>query len=59
MIEPWLEIEAPTEKDIKEWFKKLDLNYKDAYFGSADVVYREVYNIDILKLSSLKFNDRE
>jgi adenylate cyclase, class 2 len=59
LIDPWLEIEAPTEKDIKEWFKKLGLDYKEAYFGSADVVYKEVYNIDILKLSNLLFNDRE
>jgi len=59
LIDPWLEIEAPSEKDIKKWFKKLGLDYKKAYFGSADIVYREVYNIDILKLSNLLFDDRK
>jgi adenylate cyclase class 2 len=57
MIDPWLEIEAPTQEEVKEWFKKLKLDYNDAFIGSADVVYSGVYNIDILLLNTLTFNE--
>lgn len=53
MVDPWLEIEGPSEKIVKDWFKKLDLDYKDAYYGSSDIVYRDVYNIDIHLLNTL------
>jgi adenylate cyclase, class 2 len=53
MVDPWLEIEGPNEKTIKEWFKKLGLDYKKAYYGSSDIVYRDVYNLDIHLLNTL------
>jgi len=55
-IDPYLEIEAPSEKKVKEYFKKLDLDYKKAVFGSVDILYRDLYGIEILGLDKLTFN---
>lgn len=55
LIDPWLEIEASSEKEVKEYFEKLGLDYSQAKFGSADVVYKDVYGIEILGRESLLF----
>ena len=55
-IDPYIEIEAPTEKDVINAFKLLGLNYSQAMFGSSDIVYRRIYGIDILKRKRLLFS---
>lgn len=56
MIDPWLEIEGPNEEQVRSFFRIMDLDYSQAMFGSADIVYREIYNIDILKMKKLTFS---
>lgn len=58
MIDPYLEIEAKDEESVRAWFKKLDLDFSKAYFGSSDIVYEEVYNIDIKSMPKLLFKNR-
>jgi adenylate cyclase class 2 len=58
VIDPYIEIEAKNEEKVKEWFEKLDLDFNKAYFGSSDIVYKEVYNIDIISMPVLIFNDK-
>lgn len=55
LIDPWLEIEGPNKKIIKNFFAKLELDFSKAMFGPADVVYREIYGIDILVKPILVF----
>jgi adenylate cyclase, class 2 len=57
LIDPYLEIEASSEEQVKKYFEMLDLNYADASFGSADILYRDVYGIEILGRESLTFED--
>jgi len=59
MIDPWLEIEVNPETVIKDFFKKLGLDYSKAYFGSADVVYRKVYHLEILGRPQLTFETKK
>lgn len=54
-IDPWLEIESTSENKVKEAAKLLGFDMKNAYFGSADIVYREVYGIEILDMEKLTF----
>jgi adenylate cyclase class 2 len=56
LIDPWLEIEAPTEEEVKQYFEVLGLNFNEAVFGSADIVYRDFYGIEILGRPTLLFN---
>lgn len=58
MIDPYLEIEAEDEKTVREWFDKLELDFSQAYFGSSDIVYEEVYKIDIKSMPKLLFNTK-
>jgi len=58
MIDSYLEIEAKNEKTVKEWFEKLGLDFSKAYFGSSDIVYKEVYNIDIKLMPELLFKNK-
>lgn len=44
-LEPWLEIEAGTEKMLKKYAKKLGFVWDEGVFGSADYVYAQVYKI--------------
>lgn len=42
-LEPWLEIEAESQDLVREYAEKLGFDWKDAYFGGADVPYAEAY----------------
>lgn len=55
LIDPWIEIEAPNEELVKIYAQKLGFNYSQAVFGSADIVYRDFYQIEVLGRPSLKF----
>ncbi len=56
MIDPFLEIEGPDDNSVKEYFQKLGFDFNKAVFGSSDVLYKDLYNIDILKMPKLTFN---
>lgn len=55
LVNSWLEIEAPSEELVKEYAQKLGFDYSKAVFGSADIVYRDFYGIEILGRPSLLF----
>lgn len=59
LIDPYLEIEAPSEEIVKNYFEILELDYSEAYFGSSDIIYREMYGIEILGRKQLTFEDKE
>lgn len=59
LIDPYLEIEAPSEEIVKNYFEILQLDYSKAYFGSADILYRDMYGIEILGRKQLTFEDKE
>lgn len=42
-LNPYIEIEGPTEASIRAVAQKLALNWGDALFGSADTAYRAQY----------------
>jgi len=44
-LQPILEIEAKTEKDVKKYAKLLELDWNNAMFGSTDFVYEKIYNV--------------
>lgn len=58
MIDPYLEIEGPSEAVVKDYFAKLGLDFSQAYFGSADILYKRLYGIDILNRPHLLFSDQ-
>lgn len=58
MIDPYLEIEAEDEETVREWFEKLGLDFNEAYFGSSDIVYKEIYGIDIIPMPKLVFDKK-
>jgi len=45
-LNPYLEIEAPTKDLVKKYAELLNLDWEDALFGSTDLVYSRVYNIN-------------
>jgi len=58
LIDPYLEIEAPSEESVKEYFEKLGLDFAKAHFGSVDILYRNRYGIEILDRKQLVFEDK-
>ncbi|MDO4612312.1 MAG: class IV adenylate cyclase [Candidatus Saccharibacteria bacterium] len=59
---PWLptfvELEGPTEEAVKNVAEKLDLDMKDAHYGSVDETYKQYYDIendDINSCPEIKF----
>jgi adenylate cyclase, class 2 len=44
-LEPFVEIEAESEKIVKRVAKKLGFDYRAAYFGSVDGLYATAYGI--------------
>lgn len=45
-LEPWIEIESDTEEKVKKYSKLLGFDWNSAMFGSSDIVYVKIYNID-------------
>lgn len=44
-LEPWIEIEAKSEDTVRKYARLLGFKWKDAMFGSADLVYEKIYNV--------------
>lgn len=42
-LNPYIEVEGPTEKDVQDTAKLLGFNWKDAVFGSVTVAYKAQY----------------
>lgn len=51
-LEPFVEIEGPSEKSVKTVAKKLGFDYSQAIFGSIDFQYADKYNISLEKINS-------
>lgn len=43
---PWIEIEASTEELVRQYTDILGFDFNDAMFGSADLVYERMYNLE-------------
>jgi adenylate cyclase class 2 len=60
-LEPYIEVEGPSEAAIKSVSEKLGFNFSDAIFGAADAIISQKYNIpeDIInnKISRICFNE--
>lgn len=64
-LNPYIEIEAPSENSVKELAEKLDLDWGDAVFGGVANIYRHQYphigkegnNIINQKWHTIKFDD--
>lgn len=56
-VPTFLEIEGPSESDVKEAAEKLGFDYSSARFGSVDSIYLEEYGRDILKEETLLFEE--
>lgn len=59
LIEPYIEIEAPTKEQVIDYFEKLELDFSQAHFGAVDSLYRDLYGIEILGRKQLTFEDIE
>ena len=55
-VPAWLEIEAESEKKVKDWAKKLGLDWGKAEFRDAAAVYEEVYKVDIFNIGKVAFD---
>ncbi len=53
-IKPLLEIEGPSENDVKELAAMLGLTWKDALFGSVEPAYMAEFNITEKEFYELK-----
>lgn len=60
-INPYIEIEGPTEASVEEMAEKLGFNWNDAVFGSADVIYKLEYpnlkNRGVIDVKEVRFED--
>lgn len=46
-LEPFVEIEGKSEKEVKQVSKKLEFNYSEARFCAVDKLYSEKYDIPV------------
>lgn len=51
-LEPFIEIEGRSEKEVKEIAKKLGFDYSKKVLGSVAVLYREKYGVSIDQVSN-------
>lgn len=60
-IHPYIEIEGPTEVLVEKTAEKLGFDWKDAVFGSADVIYKLEYphlkNRGVIDVKEVRFDD--
>jgi len=59
LIHPFLEIEAPNEKLIKEVVEKLGLNWDKGMKGSVNNLALKLYKIDLASYKLLTFDKQE
>lgn len=50
-----LEIEAPSEKKVRQGAELLGLNWKDAIFVDQAHVHKDFYGVDLFKMKEYKF----
>ena len=55
-IPTYVEIEGETENAVKDVSSQLGFDYATAVFGSADEVFKNRYDIDILAMDRLVFD---
>ncbi|MEO8065698.1 MAG: class IV adenylate cyclase [Candidatus Doudnabacteria bacterium] len=55
-IPTYVEFEGPTEESIQATAKQLGFDWKNAVFGTADIVIREVYKINLREMREFKFD---
>ncbi len=55
-VKPFIEIEAPTEEQVKDLAQKLGLNWADAKFGGVTPVYLAEYNLTKDEFESLELS---
>lgn len=57
---PWvpsfIEIEAPTEAEVQDLARKLNLKWKDARFGGVTPVYTEAYSLSAQEFEALEIS---
>jgi adenylate cyclase class 2 len=58
-IPTYVELEGPTEESIKNAAKILGFDYSKGLFGTADIVIREVYGLELRKLRYFTFDKVE
>ena len=51
-LEPFVEIEGPSEQAVKDVSKKLNFDYSKAIFGSVDFQYAAKYGIAITQINT-------
>jgi adenylate cyclase class 2 len=60
-INPYIEIEGPTEASVETTAEKLGFDWKDAVFGSADAIYKIEYphlkNRGVIDIKEVRFED--
>lgn len=60
-LEPYLEIEGSSEKEVKDISQRLGLDYKKALFCSVDILYEKKYGVsrDIINsIPEIRFNSK-
>jgi len=50
-LEPFVEVEGKSEKDVEKISNKLGFNYSEALFCSVDILYNRKYGIDLDKIN--------
>jgi adenylate cyclase class 2 len=61
-LKPYIEIEGPSEAEVKDVVERLGLDWADGVFGDVMYVYAREYDIDpkltqLSVLPSVKFGD--
>ena len=51
-LEPFVEIEGPSEQAVQAMAKKLGFDYSQAIFGSVDFQYADKYDISLKRINS-------
>lgn len=51
-LEPFVEIEGKSEKEVKDVSEKLGFDYSKAIFGATDILIRKKYGISLEKINN-------
>ena len=51
-LEPFVEVEGESERQVRLVSEKIGFNYKEAKFCSVDILYNEKYNIGIEQINN-------
>jgi adenylate cyclase class 2 len=59
-LDPFIEIEGPSEQAVRDAAKKMSLDYTSATFGSVEAIYQDEYDVtddDIWALTTMTFDE--